>query len=86
MRISTRQQRGSGRTAHDLRIEIREFRTVLRQRIDARCPNRRGPVATQITIALIIGKDDDDVRFVVAISIGSDRTRTANQNGNKAQP
>ena len=59
--VATREQGRTGRPAHGLRVEGSEEGTFLGQLIEPRSLVGLAPVAGQIPVALVIGKDDDDV-------------------------
>ncbi len=68
-RVSAGQERGSSRTAHrTVRLPAGETSPSLGETIDVRCLDVRGTHAGEITVALIVSEEDDEVRFFHTIS------------------
>ena len=44
-------------------IEAREQGSLFGQRVDVRCLHLGGPVAAQVVVALVVDKDEDDIRW-----------------------
>jgi len=62
--IATGEQRRAGRRTHrGGHHEARELPAFLGNTVDIRCTDGLGTKTAQVAVALVIGKDDDEVRF-----------------------